>query len=409
MLLFSLGATALCIVLLLSLRSPLIGLIAWVIFLPVQIDTLAHLGFRLAISDIFLPFAALPLFITGKVRLPTRLMLHIILLIGCFIIATGIAVVRTGILQRYTLINKDIGLLILLFSLFLIISLLRSKDEIYRIIKWLVYSAFVINTISLIGYIAELLWRIPTPFLVLESRLVGLLVDPNAYGGYLVPIFLLQISLLIAKKKFFFPWFMRLNALLLLLGIILTSSRSAWVGLVLGTIILLWFYKLRFGIRASGSLLGAIVLIYLVFGPAFMNEMITIASRKIQIITRWELIQLGLSNFMSNPLLGIGLGVFPSLSGGAIIHNTYVWVLVEMGVLGFIVLMSLVYHGARNYWVSIKGLPKDRALTIGLFAGYIGMLGVAIGIEAFYQRYFWLLLALSEVLYRVAKKEKQVG
>lgn len=93
------------------------------------------------------------------------------------------------------------------------------------------------------------------------------------------------------------------------------------------------------------------------------------------------------------------------MSGGAIIHSTYVWVLVELGVVGFIVLMALIYKGARNYWASIENLPEERALTVGLFSGYIAMLGVGIGIEVFYQRHLWLLFGLSEALYKATLNE----
>lgn len=405
-LIFSIGTAIIFIFLLLSLKYPFVGLCGWVAFLPVQIDTLQNLGFRIAISDVFLPFMVLPLVVVGKMRLPYKITPYIAALISCFVIATSVAAFRMGFLTRYALINKDLGLLIMLLSLFLIVNLVRSREQMYELMRWLVFSAFVVNTVSLVGYMAELLWGIPTPFLEFEVRLTGLLIDPNAYGGYLVIIFLIQTSLLLARRNLFPPWFMSLNALLLLLGIILTSSRSAWIGLALGAMVLAWFYRARFVMQFLWSLVSIMILSYLLFGLEFINTMIEIAQRKTQIATRWELIQLGLKNFINSPLFGIGLGVFPLLSGGMIIHNTYVWILVEMGIVGFIVLMAFLYRGAKNYWISIKTLPEDRALAIGLFAGYCAMLGVAVGIEAFYQRHFWLLLALSEVLYKTASRRQ---
>lgn len=387
------------------LKRPILGAYLWAALLPIQLDTLHLLGFKLAPADTLLPFIVLALMALGtkqKISLPKiSYMPYLIALVFIFGISTLVTSWHLGFIPRYTLINKDVGLLALLASFFVLIILLRDKWQVYSLMRWVLLSAFAVNVISLLGYTAELFLGWQTPFLEFEQRLTGLLLDPNAYGGYLDVMFLLQIPLLLDKRNLLPKWLMWLNVILLLLGILLTFSRSAWIGLAIGALVLLWFYKIRFGIRIVTASASVVTLVFLIFGTEFVDPIVALASRQEQIVARWGYIQKGLSYWANNPLLGIGIGAFPQLDPSkAIIHNTYIWLLVETGIIGFLVFIALIYRGVRNFLISVKLLYEDRNLAIGAFAGFVAMLGFAIGIEMLYQRHFWLLMALSEILYR---------
>jgi hypothetical protein len=77
------------------------------------------------------------------------------------------------------------------------------------------------------------------------------------------------------------------------------------------------------------------------------------------------------------------------------VHNTPLWFVVDFGLVGLGVFVGFIawfyVTGARNYFA----MPADvRPYLLGLLAGNSGMLGLSMGIEAFYQRHWWLCFAL---------------
>jgi hypothetical protein len=103
-------------------------------------------------------------------------------------------------------------------------------------------------------------------------------------------------------------------------------------------------------------------------------------------------------------LAGIGLGVFlqvsPQLFGvGAIIHNSYLWLPVEMGVPGVIALLAVLYAMLWTCWLLVR-TRIDKAVTVGI-VGSLFMFLIWIGEnEGLYQRTLWMVLALGAVAIR---------
>jgi putative inorganic carbon (hco3(-)) transporter len=101
-----------------------------------------------------------------------------------------------------------------------------------------------------------------------------------------------------------------------------------------------------------------------------------------------------LDGFLAHPILGSGLGTFV-VEHGIIIHNTYLWFLSECGVVGAIVVIGL------TMWYFKVAIPvirssrgSQRAFIVALAVAHAGMLGVSAGIEVFYQRHWWLVMAM---------------
>ncbi len=94
-------------------------------------------------------------------------------------------------------------------------------------------------------------------------------------------------------------------------------------------------------------------------------------------------------------MTGVGLGVFIAKSTAwlghpQVIHSTPLWLLAELGLVGFVVICSIFFVLARNAWKQwSKSLP-DRILfmvlaVVALFSQVH---------EIFYQRIFWLVLGV---------------
>ena len=107
---------------------------------------------------------------------------------------------------------------------------------------------------------------------------------------------------------------------------------------------------------------------------------------------------------VSSMLLGIGLGTFYATSAAdfgvpLIIHNTFVWYLVEFGPLGLAVVLWLWSITARNLWFAMRAGQESRELAAGLMAAFAGFAVFCMFNEGFYQRQLWLVMLLADRLF----------
>jgi O-antigen ligase len=220
-----------------------------------------------------------------------------------------------------------------------------------------------------------------------------MLLDPNAYGGFLV------VTLIVAEAGSFGPaplfgkpalWIARIT---LGLGILFTFSRSAWVALGVS---LLLFCALR--PRVAGRLVLAGLLgapcVLLVLGQRFVPIFETMASRPKQVQGRFDLIHDALVQFARHPVFGGGIGSF-RLSEGEIAHNSAMWFLADFGIVGLAVFLGFLGWFFVKGWFAYRYAPEsERPVALALLLAHTAMLGLAMGIEAFYQRHWWLVFGL---------------
>src|SRR5215469_11404708 len=118
------------------------------------------------------------------------------------------------------------------------------------------------------------------------------------------------------------------------------------------------------------------------------------ASRPKQVQGRFDLIHAAYQAFTSHPFLGGGIGSF-RLGEGEIAHNSAMWFLADFGIVGLMVLLGFLGWFFAKSIVAYRLAPVPaRPLVLALALAHTAMFGLAMGIEAFYQRHWWLVLAL---------------
>jgi O-antigen ligase len=258
------------------------------------------------------------------------------------------------------------------------------------------------NFVAVGGFLAAYFFGMATPFTRYGGlRLSGMLLDPNAYGGLLV------VALVICEGASWGPaplfntptlWVSRLT---LVAGILFTFSRSAWMGLGLALLLLCAIKPALAVRRLLVGLIGAVCLV-LLMGHRFLPVFEEMARRPKQVQERFDLAQEAVRLFVRHPFFGGGLGSF-RLSVGEVAHNSAMWFLADFGIVGLAVLLGFLGWYFIKAWFGYRLAPqKEQPLVLALILAHAAMLGLAMGIEAFYQRHWWLIFALIASSYSLA-------
>ena len=378
-------------------------IVGYVFFLPVQFNS--NIGFRIAPSDVFLlafVLLSLPqLRVIPRAWTPSLWALPLMFAAGALV-----ATLRTGEITRYAIVNKEIGLVLLLSSYLALTSFAVSWERVRWLLRVFIL-AVVLNTIVGVGEfaVANLSGYHVSWLNFGTDRVAGLLVDPNAFGGLLVVALVILLAGSYARPRLVNPTWGLVTALILVTGIILTSSRSAWLGLAVALLIIVaWRPRLVLRLGILSAIAGVALLA--IFGMEFFQFAIDLATRQTQIGQRADQIGVAYSSFQQSPIWGVGLGTVRS--EGLIVHNTVGWFAGEFGLIGIIVFTGLAF-GILLKGVSAYALAERtyKPLILGLILAHVVMLGFSLGIEALYQRHWWLVMALIGSSYVLVKQHKE--
>ena len=309
-------------------------LASYVLFLPMQFQT--GIGIRFAPSDGCLLLILLFGLEKLKLRSGAWSCWHFGMVI-IFCIATYVSILEYGYISRYAFVQKNIGFIALLAGYVVLTTYLDNWSKLQRMMKFFLMSVVLQNVFALGVYASgiELSWMN-----VFYPRLSGMLIDPNAYGGLLVTAFAFHMVTHYSERPLIGGFLGILSTVTLAAGILLTFSRSAWIGMVFVLLVVLVMKPVYFW-RIGIVFVTALGLIVAFFGSNFTSFMLNMASRPAQIQSRVHILIDSAHMFAESPLFGIGLGVF-SERESVIIHNTPMWFLTEFGMFGFIIFLFFI-------------------------------------------------------------------
>ncbi len=249
----------------------------------------------------------------------------------------------------------------------------------------------------------------PSPTMFIRAK--GFLENPNAFG-FLVTVAMALQAPYMAARRLFAPRVHIAGLTVALVAFALTGSRTVWFGMLFAVPVLIWLRSID--LRASAlALAAALVLLALLMfvlplaadaerTGAFIGGQITAPYRYslgyAGIQSRIEGALLALDMWRQSPILGAGLGVFlwsKGLAGEVYpegIHNTFLWLLTETGLLGAVLYASFfaICLAALGRGLARHGGERDL-FRIGVFATMFAFVGVSLGMEAMYQRHLWFL------------------
>jgi len=193
-------------------------------------------------------------------------------------------------------------------------------------------------------------------------RISSLVSNPNTFGVLMAFGIILGMLLHSQHQIQWFEFYP--GALLFIATIIFSGSRNAFFVVFLGVAILLFMLKFDIGnfkkdrLKLFASGIAVVILVFFMWRaiPDWMFSNITVHLVHGSLSLRVLLWQSALQEIINHPFMGIGVGVFPNVIGNKLLgvdgfihtHNIIFNILVDMGVIGFIVAIYFLYYLLRS-------------------------------------------------------------
>jgi len=229
--------------------------------------------------------------------------------------------------------------------------------------------------------------------------------EPNSFGGYLVLMLALNLGLLVTQESKRAKLLLSLLAVIILVTLALTFSRSSYLAVVPLYFSLLFFSKRRTALLIGGLLFATV---FTFTAPKAVWDRIEstynapegeVVAGRLRLDTSttarlysWEYALT--EGFPQHPILGWGI------TGFGFMDAQYPRTLVETGAFGlsmFLWLMISVFRLARRHYQQAKD-PLMKGVSLGFLLGHITLLTHAIGANSFIivriMEPYWFLAAI---------------
>lgn len=407
----------------------------WGVILVVCLLPFATLPIDIGVTPTFLDLALGAVFaiwalglVTGRQRSvvtsPLTIPLGIFILVAVFAFIFGLG---NGPLTP-TLLRKFAELILSLSFVLIIIDYCTTWLRLERLVKvvilagagaaaiaivmWLMPEEAAntgLNMLTRLGYPGGWVIRYIEENPALSERAIGTSVDPNVLGGLLLMIGALAGPQLVSKRPLFPRWLTYLLFGTILLGLILTFSRSAMFGLAagFGFIAILRYRRLIPYMAVAGFLF-----LILPFTQAYVSRFVEgILGQDLATQMRFGEYKDALILIQRYPLFGVGFAGTPDIDIYLGVANVYFTIAEVMGLVGllsfFSVVIGVFVYAFLNRNI-IKPHPRLDGVWLGLHAALVGALAAGIFDHYLFNMEFhhavtafWLLVGLAIASTRV--------
>jgi putative inorganic carbon (HCO3(-)) transporter len=253
--------------------------------------------------------------------------------------------------------------------------------------------------------------------------------NPAGYASFITPALFMALTMAIVRPRVWSRKYAVLVSLMGLLALLLTFTRGAWSGFVLGMVVVVYM-----GLRArviSGKTVfiaaALVVIAILAFTPVMLERVAMDYSgqsgSESTLEERLGLIQIALNIIAAHPITGIGPGsygyLFKSYMPGGVdqwvfvVHNEFLLQAAEIGIPGAIAFVAFLVAGFRV----ARRLVRGGFTLVGVCAlGWIGALVTLIWQMSWvpwigwsYNAMLWVMLGLMDAAQRLVVRQEPVG
>ncbi|ELC8463463.1 O-antigen ligase family protein [Clostridium perfringens] len=220
--------------------------------------------------------------------------------------------------------------------------------------------------------------------------------DPNNFASYL----LISILITIGVKKYNYinknnKKSITICLVIQVLALIITLSRSAYIGLVIAILVNLTLDK-KF--KVLKGILFFLLMIAIILGA------INIFNTDYSAMSRIALWETAVNMSINNPIFGVGLANFPIyflkyLKGNILMmnphpHNLFLRISAETGIVGLFLFINIYLEPIKNFLFYKNKKNINYNLQRYLILGMIAFFVQSIGVEYLASRHFWIVTSL---------------
>ena len=383
--------------LLAALASPfwaLIGVIAATLGLPFGVIPVELGPVRLTIVDVILVLATLSwvfrLLATRVDFVSSHADGVILLYVGITLIAFLLGTSYTTTPEVYRLFLKSINAALVFFAVLQSVksvATLRQTAWLFSLIGWgasaiavVLYFLPYATSIRILSALRVL--NYPSGASALRfiagtdiQRAIGLAIDPNVFGAMLVLVSLVTIGLLLETDTKLKPLILG-GLAVSLLALLLTYSRSSWLGFAGGLALLVAFWTRR-------PWLLLVVIAGLIAALLLPSELPFVAHLQSGLQARDQAAAMRLGEYkdaltliQQYPIFGVGYGSAPTVDLYLGVSSIYLLIAEQAGILGLITFIIVVVvvgmKAARPAWIDLHG--PGRSVFLGWYAAMVGAL-----------------------------------
>lgn len=331
-----------------------------------------------------------------------------------------------------------------LISVFVLISsLIKTRDDIVKIIRLLIFVAIFQSLAGMVGYATDInflnTFKHGTGYHnshLSMGYLVGFLGHHLTYGGYMMMLTIPLVYLSFIKKgegdHRISAILVRISSVISMVALVLSWSRSAIIALPFAVFPIFFIHRKAFLIVFT-LFVGLTLMIFSFFGPAknILKNLNNVSSQiRIQIWSN------AFKVWQKNPIVGAGGGnycgefkrvvqdnpkenhifqlYFPTIVTHA--HNDYLNQLARKGIIGLIAFLYMLYGILRYMIIKVRSLTNEgwlKYLFWGLFGSYCSFL-IASMFQCYYTdeenlALFWFAIGLITSIVKVIELEKGKG
>jgi O-antigen ligase len=270
-----------------------------------------------------------------------------------------------------------------------------------------------------------------------ELRAAGPIGEPNRYAQVLVVLLPLGVLQFRIERSLKLRTVALIASAIILGGMCLTFSRGA---LLTGAIVFAMMVVTRLLNAKHVFASAAAILLFVVFvNPEVTTRLASLERLKVlfsrthgssetpdsSAILRYEENVAAWRVFLDHPILGIGPGHFSYFysipytnriglmqqTKGYRGHNLYLETLAETGLIGLLSLLAIIFVVMRGLWKEHQRLARRRPeldyVAVGFFLSLTAYAISAVFAHLSYQRYFWLLVAVSSAAVRIIHQSSE--
>ncbi|CFX33466.1 membrane protein of unknown function [Candidatus Filomicrobium marinum] len=327
---------------------------------------------------------------------------------AAIVISLIVGVVSHGFLS-WAFVNRTLGWFVILsyVSVGLLLWGHGGRSRIVQTLRLLVSAVAIVAALQIVLFVIDsMIVKLPRD--ILGKELEGFLADRNAFAFQCVIAFIGYFflrSYVICRDA----WGFRLIPAVLALAVVLAQSRTGWIMLGASSLLIFVLYPSCRRELSAGVVIGLVLAVAISNVPLlWQGDGIQLAQisktvvRKGSDQERMESIVQGLELWRQAPLLGHGLGGFihDRIAHGQkalVIHNVPVWILAEMGLVGFALIATgfVMFVGGL---MSYRLLPNAKIVANAAFICLVAFCLGGLTQDFFYQRIFWFIAGLLVAL-----------